>query len=191
MQQPSAADRKRQSPEPHPVDFFQTAFGDANAGQLGNGLNRFQKRVLYGGLDQTALEFIEERSSGQSQRLVEGKNAWSAGPGVAHTDEFHGSKDGGQGSVAQTAVRVNRRAVGLYQLQGRPDISVAAMLQMGLEEQALDLAAFDLLLGFDLVERSWRALAEDSADSSSENQQMPVSIGIGRGNKLQSPCAWR
>jgi hypothetical protein len=50
-------------------------------------------------------------------------------------------------------VRVEHRAVGQLQLQGRTDISVAAMLQMGLEEQALDLAAFDLLLGFDLVER--------------------------------------
>jgi len=36
-------------------DLFQTAFGDGNTGQLGNGLNRFQKWVLYGGLDQAAL----------------------------------------------------------------------------------------------------------------------------------------
>jgi hypothetical protein len=50
-------------------------------------------------------------------------------------------------------VRVKRRSVGLFQLQGRPDISVAALLQMGLEEQTLDLAAFYLLLGFDLVKR--------------------------------------
>jgi hypothetical protein len=32
-------------------------------------------------------------------------------------------------------------------------ISAAAMLQMGLEEKALDLAAFGLLLRFDQVER--------------------------------------
>jgi hypothetical protein len=32
-------------------------------------------------------------------------------------------------------------------------ISVATMLQVGLEEKALDLAAFGLLLGLDLVER--------------------------------------
>ena len=50
-------------------------------------------------------------------------------------------------------MRVEPHAVGLFQLQGRPYISVAAMLQMGLEEKALDLAAFGLLLGFDLVER--------------------------------------
>jgi hypothetical protein len=39
------------------------------------------------------------------------------------------------------------------ELQSRTYISVAAMLQMGLEEKALDLAAFGLLLGLDLVER--------------------------------------
>ena len=50
-------------------------------------------------------------------------------------------------------MRVEHRAICLFQLQGRPYISVAAMLQMGLEEKALDLAAFDLLLGLDLVER--------------------------------------
>ncbi len=140
-----------QSPEPQ--DLFQTAFGYGNAGQLGNGLNRFQKRVLYGGLNQAALEFVGERPCRQGQCLIERKDAGLSGPGVAHTDEFHGSKHGGQGSDAQAAVRVEHRAVCLFQLQGRPYISVAAMLQMGLEEKALDLAAFSLLLGLDLVER--------------------------------------
>ena len=79
-------------------DLFQAAFGDGNAGQLGDGLNRFQKRVLHGGLDQAALEFVGERSRRQGQRLIERKDAGRAGPGVAHADEFHGSKDGGQGS---------------------------------------------------------------------------------------------
>ena len=50
-------------------------------------------------------------------------------------------------------MRVEHRAVCLFELQRGPYISVAAMLQMGLEEKALDLAAFYLLLGFDLVER--------------------------------------
>jgi hypothetical protein len=50
-------------------------------------------------------------------------------------------------------VRVEHRAIFLFELQSRPHISVAAMVQMGLEEKALDLAAFGLLLGFDLVER--------------------------------------
>jgi len=134
-------------------DLLQTAFGDGNAGQLGNGLNRFQKRVLNGGPDQAPLEFVGERPGGQGQRLVEREDAGRARPGVAHTDEFHGAKDGGKRSSAQTAVRVKHRTVFLFELQSRPHISVAAMVQMGLEEKALDLAAFGLLLGFDLVER--------------------------------------
>jgi len=116
-------------------------------------LNRFQKRVLYGGLDQTALEFVGERPGGQSQRLVEREDAGRAGPGVTHTIQFHSSKDGGKGSGAQTAVRVEHRAVRLLELQSRSHISAAAMLQMGLEEKALDLAALGLLLRFDQVER--------------------------------------
>ena len=76
-----------------------------------------------------------------------------AGAGVAHADEFHGSKDGGERAGAQTAMRVEHRSPsGCWSMQGRPDISVAALLQMGLEEQALHLAAFGLLLGLDLVE---------------------------------------
>jgi len=66
---------------------------------------------------------------------------------------FHSSKDGGQGSGAETAVRVESRAVWLFELQSSPHISIAAMLQMRLEEEPLDLAALGLLLGFDLVER--------------------------------------
>ena len=33
-------------------DLFEAAFGDGNAGQLANRLDRFQKRILYGCLDQ-------------------------------------------------------------------------------------------------------------------------------------------
>ena len=134
-------------------DLLQAAFGDGNAGQVGYGLDRIEERILHGGFDQAPLEFVGERTGGQSQRPVQGKDAGRAGAGVAHADEFHGSKDGGERSGAQAAVRVEHRAVCLFQLQGRPYISVAALLQMGLEEKALDLAAFGLLLGLDLVER--------------------------------------
>jgi hypothetical protein len=50
-------------------------------------------------------------------------------------------------------MRVERRAVCLFELQRKPYVSVTAELQMGLEEKALDLASFGLLLGLDLVER--------------------------------------
>jgi hypothetical protein len=39
----------------------------------------------------------------------------------------------------------------LREEQGQSDVSIAALLQVGLEEQALDLAALVLLLGLDLV----------------------------------------
>ena len=134
-------------------DLFQAAFGDGNTGQLGDVLDRFQKRILHGGFDQTALEFVGEGSRRQCQRPVEREDAGRARAGVAHTDQFHGSKDGGQGSVAETAVRIKHLTLWQFQLQSRSHISIAAMLQMSLEEKALDLAAFGLLLGLDLVER--------------------------------------
>jgi hypothetical protein len=46
---------------------------------------------------------------------------------------------------------VEQRAV-LREAQRGSDISVAAKLQVGLEQQTLYLTAFGLLLGFDLVE---------------------------------------
>jgi len=49
-------------------------------------------------------------------------------------------------------MRVVYLTVLLMELQGWPHISVAAVLQVGLEEQALDLEAFVLLLRLDLVE---------------------------------------
>ena len=133
-------------------DLLQAAFGDGNAGQVGYGLDRIEERILHGGLDQAPLEFVGERAGGQSQRPIQGKDAGRAGAGVAHADEFDGSKDGGERAGAQPAMRVEQLAVCLFELQGGSHISVAAMLQMGLEEQALDLAAFVLLLGLDLVE---------------------------------------
>jgi hypothetical protein len=47
---------------------------------------------------------------------------------------------------------VKHLTVLLWKEQRRPHISVAAMLQVSLEEEALDLAALGLLLGLDLVE---------------------------------------
>jgi hypothetical protein len=49
-------------------------------------------------------------------------------------------------------MRVEQRSILLLELQSGSHISIATMLQVGLEEQALDLAALDVLLGLDLVE---------------------------------------
>jgi len=50
-------------------------------------------------------------------------------------------------------MRVEHRSVLLLELQSGSHISIAALLQVGLEEQALDLAALGMLLGLDLMER--------------------------------------
>ncbi|MGD0774315.1 MAG: hypothetical protein ABSC05_15990 [Candidatus Solibacter sp.] len=133
-------------------DLLQAALGDGHAGQVGHGLNRFQERVLHGSFDQAPLEFVGEGAGRQGQRLIEWKDAGRAGAGVAHADEFHGSEDGGERAGAQSAMGVERVPVLLVEAQGRSNIAVAAMLQVGLEEQAVHFAAFGLLLGFDLVE---------------------------------------
>jgi len=48
---------------------------------------------------------------------------------------------------------VQRLAGGLWDAQRRTHISVAAELEMSLQQQALHLAALGLLLRFNLVER--------------------------------------
>jgi hypothetical protein len=50
-------------------------------------------------------------------------------------------------------MRVKHCAICLLELQSRPHISVATVVQMSLEKKALDLAAFGLLLGLNLMER--------------------------------------
>jgi hypothetical protein len=39
-------DRRRQNPEPHPAEFLPAALGDRNAGEVGDGLDRFVEGVL-------------------------------------------------------------------------------------------------------------------------------------------------
>ena len=43
-------------------NLFQASFGNGDAGEFGDGLHGRQERVLRGGLDQPALEFISERA---------------------------------------------------------------------------------------------------------------------------------
>jgi hypothetical protein len=73
-------------------------------------------------------------------------------------------------------MRVAYLTVLLMELQGRPHISVAAVLQVGLEEQALDLAAFGLLLRLDLVER------ELESTGGSQPRLKPRELDIRRGS---------
>jgi len=97
-------------------DLLQASFGDGNAGQIGYGLDRIEERILHGGLDQAPLEFVRERARGQSQRPIQRKDAGHAGAGVAHADEFDGSKDGGERTGAQPAMGVEQFAVLLMEV---------------------------------------------------------------------------
>jgi hypothetical protein len=45
-------------------NFLQTALGDRNAGEVGDGLDRFVEGVLHRRLDQTPLQFVGERTRG-------------------------------------------------------------------------------------------------------------------------------
>jgi len=47
-----------------PQNFLQAALGDRNAGEIGDGLDRFVKGVLHRRLDQTPLQFVGERTRG-------------------------------------------------------------------------------------------------------------------------------
>jgi hypothetical protein len=120
-------------------------------GQVGYGSDRIEERILHGGLDQTPLEFIRKRARGQSESPIEGKDAGAARAGVTHADEFNGSKDRSQRAGAQPPMGVEQFAVLLLEVQRGTHIPIAALLQVGLEKQALHLAASGLLLALNLV----------------------------------------
>jgi hypothetical protein len=64
-----------------------------------------------------------------------------------------GPEDGGDGSGAQVAVRIEHLTIWLLEFQGGSHISIAALLQVGLQEETLQFASFGLLLELDLVQR--------------------------------------
>src|SRR6516225_362846 len=82
-------------------NLFQAALGDENAGRLGDALNRFQERVLHGGLDQAPLEFVGKASRRQGQFPIERINAGGAIAGVAHAVNLDWTEDGFQATGAE------------------------------------------------------------------------------------------
>jgi hypothetical protein len=78
---------------------------------------------------------------------------------------------GGQRARAKTAVRVEQFGIAASDAQGGADIAISALIQMRLEEQALEFAAARVLLGFDVVKGNWLAWAEASQDSSCANSR--------------------
>jgi hypothetical protein len=75
-------------------------------------------------------------------------------------------------------MRVEYLTVLLLELQGRSDISVAAVLEVGLEEQALDLAAFGLLERLDLVERELEGTG--GSQPGLKLRELDISRGVSR-----------
>jgi hypothetical protein len=62
-------------------------------------------------------------------------------------------EQGDEGAASQSAVCIEEFTTGAGDAQGGADIAIAALFEVGLEEQALDLAAAGLLLGLDPVQR--------------------------------------
>src|SRR5689334_15928028 len=65
---------------------------------------------------------------------------------------LHRPKDGFQGAGSEPAMGIRHRTGRMWDVQRRSHISIAAALDMSLEQQALHLAALGLLLRFNLVE---------------------------------------
>ena len=84
--------------------------------------------------------------------MIERINAGRAGA-RAHAEQLDRPEQGSEGAASQPAVCIEECAAGAGNAQGGADIAVAALLEVCLEEQALDLAAPGLLLGLDPVKR--------------------------------------
>ena len=75
-------------------------------------------------------------------------------------------------------MRVEHLTVLLMELQDWPHISVAAVWQVGLEEQALDLAAFVLLLRLDLVEGELKGTGGSKPNWQSPSAKTDAKTGV-------------
>jgi hypothetical protein len=79
-------------------------------------------------------------------------NAASPVSTVTDAVDVDGTKDCLQGPALETAVVVEERGGLFCDAQGRADITVAALLDMSLEEQTLQVTSLVLLLALDLME---------------------------------------
>jgi hypothetical protein len=74
----------------------------------------------------------------------------------------------------------------LWDTQCRPDKSVAAAIQIGLEQQALDLATLGLLLRFDLMEGSCRVRLDANQASIQANSRAAGLVDAATGDPCDS-----
>jgi hypothetical protein len=72
--------------------------------------------------------------------------------GITHAHNLDRSEDGLEGAGAEPAMRVPHFVVPLPDTQSGTHVSVTSTLQVRLQQQALHLAAFGLLLALDLVQ---------------------------------------
>ena len=110
-----------------------------------------------------------EHTRRQSQPCIQGIDAVGARVGITHADNLDRSEDGLEGAGAEPAMRVQHSVVPLPDTQSGTHVSVAATLQVRLQQQALHPAAFGLLLALDLVQGEFPVDGADNQASSEEN----------------------
>ena len=84
-------------------------------------------------------------------------------------------------------MRVESRAVWLFELQSSPHISIAAMLQMRLEEEPLDLAAEVLLIHFLAKVAPHVSLLHDAAEGGLAVALAECALASGVGADVELP----
>jgi len=112
----------------------------------------------HGGLHHALLQFVGERACWQLQGFIPRMDALGARPGVTHARNVDGAKDGLQPSCVQPPVGVQHWPEVLVNLEGEAHRSLAWLLDVRLEEQALHLAPFMLLLALDRMQGELQGL---------------------------------
>jgi hypothetical protein len=132
--------------------FFQAALGNQHAGDLGDGMDGFLEGALHSRLDQTLLQWAGKRTRRQLERLIQRVDAVGAVARVAQAGDPDRSKDGLEGAGAEAPVSIQPWLGGWVNAQSGSHLSVAPLLNAGLEEQSLELPPLVLLLALDLVQ---------------------------------------
>jgi hypothetical protein len=106
---------------------------------------------LDSGFDHAFLEFVGERAARQLHGFIERMDAADPVSTVTDTVDVDGAKDCLQSPALATAVGVEEGGGLFCDAQGRADITVAALLDVRLEEQSLQVTSLELLLPLDLM----------------------------------------
>jgi hypothetical protein len=95
---------------------------------------------------------VGERAAWQLHGFIEGMDAASPFSTITDAVDVDETKDCLQGPALETAVVVEERGGLFCDPQGRADITVAALLDVNLEEQTLQVTTLVLLLALDLMQ---------------------------------------